>query len=125
MRLPAQTQLLLNPGLEAPYVAVSSSHIATNWTDDAYFGASLLCSQETTNVHSGASCQKIVVDGLTATTGALFYQPFIFNAGDVYQASIWLRSASNSLLQFALRDANNSYRQGPAAWQPSARTGSR
>ncbi len=38
MRLPAQTQLLLNPGLEAPYVAVASSHIATNWTDDAYFG---------------------------------------------------------------------------------------
>ncbi len=35
---------------------------------------------------------------MTTTNSALFYQPFIFNAGDVYQASIWLRSASNSLL---------------------------
>lgn len=94
---------------------VGSSQIATNWTDDAYFGVNLLCSEETVNVHSGSNCQKVIVNGLTATNSALFYQPFKFNAGDVYQANLWLRSAGNSLVQFALRDADNSFQAGASS----------
>ena len=128
--LQAQTQLLLNPGLEAPYVTVTASHTATNWTDNAYFGANLLCSQETENVHGGTNCQKVVISGLNATNSALFYQPFIFQAGDVYQAGIWLRAATNALLQFALRDANNAFQAGASSvvtigtnWQQVVITG--
>jgi len=128
--LQAQTQLLLNPGLEAPYGTVSSSHIATNWTDNAYFGANLLCSQETVNVHGGTNCRKVIVSGLTATNSALFYQPFIFQAGYVYAAAIWLRAATNAQLQFALRDANNAYQAGASSvvtigtnWQQVVITG--
>jgi hypothetical protein len=45
----------------------------------------------------------------------MFYQPFTFQPGSVYNGSVWLRSASNSLVQFELRGSNdvqNSFQAG-------------
>jgi hypothetical protein len=105
----AQTQILLNPGLEAPY----KNGVATNWTPNPYDGASMSYSSQTTNVHGGADCQKIVVSGLNSTNGALFLQPFQLLVGHVYNASVWLRAAtSNSLVDFELRNLDDNYRLG-------------
>jgi len=112
--LRGQTNLLQNPGLEAPYVTVPDGHLATDWTNSANLGASLALAQETNQVHGGASCQRVVVSGENATNNALFYQSFHFQAGHVYSAAVWLRAASNLLLQFELRNADN-YNQAGAS----------
>jgi hypothetical protein len=107
--------MLLNPGLETPFVAVSSGRIATGWTNKTYFGASLLGAQETNNVHGGASCQEMIASGLVGTNNVLFYQPFTFLPGHVYNARVWLRAASSSLVQFYLRNSDNYYQAGASA----------
>jgi len=113
LALHAQTNLLLNPGLESPFISPTilnvSGVLATNWTATAVQGAQLAGSQETANVHGGSSCQKIAVSGLNATNSASFFQPFKFQAGHVYNAGLWLRAASNSLVQFELQNADNHF----------------
>src|SRR5579872_6538892 len=59
---------LVNPGFEAPYNTVNlnggkiAGQVANGWTANASYGnATVQFSQETTNPHGGASCQKIVV----------------------------------------------------------------
>jgi hypothetical protein len=110
LALRAQTNLLLNPGLETPFISPTvpnvSGVLATNWTALAVQGAQLDGLQETTNVHGGSSCQEIVVTGLNATNAAMFYEPFTFQPGSVYNGSVWLRAATNSLVQFELRGSN-------------------
>src|SRR5258708_7758893 len=59
---------LVNPGFEAPYNTVNlnggtiTGQVANGWSDNStYSNATVQYSQETTNPHGGASCQKIVV----------------------------------------------------------------
>src|SRR5437667_3616325 len=59
---------LVNPGFEAPYNAVNlnggkiTGQVANGWSDNStYSNATVQYSQETTNPHGGASCQKIFV----------------------------------------------------------------
>ena len=130
-----QTNLLVNSGFETNYYSISSNHIAFGWTDNAYLGASLWLTQETNNFHSGSNCQRVVVSGLNATNNALFYQPFTYQAGHVYNATLWLRAASNSTVQFELRDevpnmTSTNYEAGASAivtlgtnWQQVVMTG--
>ncbi len=108
--LHAQTNLLLNPGLESPFISPAAPNVsgvlATNWTATAVQGAQLAGSQETANVHGGSSCQKIVVTGLNGTNVAIFYEPFTFQPGSVYNGTVWLRAAASSPMQFELRGSN-------------------
>jgi hypothetical protein len=109
--LRAQTNMLSNPGLDAPYSNVVSGPvtgaIATNWTGMAVQGASLSCARDTVIFHGAPSSQKIVVSGLNATNEAMFYQPFTYQAGNVYNGSVWLRAAVGSPMQFELRGSND------------------
>jgi len=98
----AWAQFLTN----ADFETFSPSGIASNWTQLAVGGASILFAPETNNPYSGARCQRATVSGLTASNTAMFYQPFTFQAGSVYAASVWLRAASPSLVQFELRGSN-------------------
>jgi hypothetical protein len=104
----AQTQMLLNPGFESPFV----SGVATNWTRNPYGGAGMICTEETLDVHSGTSCQKITTSNLVATNGALLYQAFTLLPGHIYNASVWLRAAGNSQVQFELRNVDNYFEAG-------------
>ena len=63
---------LVNPGFEAPYNTVNlnggtiTGQVANGWSDNSsYDNATVQYSQETTNPHGGASCQKIVVANAT------------------------------------------------------------
>lgn len=99
-----QTNLLVNSGFETNYYSISTNQIAFGWTNNAYLGANLWLTRETNNPHSPTNCQRVVVSGLNATNNALLYQPFTYQAGHVYNATLWLRAASNSTVQFELRD---------------------
>jgi hypothetical protein len=109
--LRAQTNMLLNPGLDTPYLTVGSGNvtgsIATNWTGLAVQGAALSCARDTVIYHGPPSSQQITVSGLNATNSAMFYEPFTFQPGSVYNASIWLRAAVSSPVQFELRGSND------------------
>jgi len=86
-----QTNLLVNSGFETNYYSISTNQIAFGWTNNAYLGASLWLTRETNNPHSPANCQRVVVSGLNATNNALFFQPFTYQAGHVYNATLWQR----------------------------------
>jgi Glycosyl hydrolases family 39 len=100
--LAANAQTLTNAGFET----FAPSGIASNWTQQAASGASVVFAQETNNPYSGASCQRAVVSGLNEYNLALLYQPFPIQTGCVYSAGIWLRAAGNSVVQFELRASN-------------------
>lgn len=90
--------------MNANFETFTASGIASNWTQQAAVGASISFAQETINPHAGTSCQRAGVSGLNGTNVALFYQAFPFQPGHVYSAGIWLRAASNSLVQFELKN---------------------
>lgn len=98
----ARAQFLTN----ADFEYFTPSGIASNWMQQAVSGASILFAQETNNPYSGTSCQRATVSGLTASNAAPFYQPFTFQSGSVYTASVWLRAAVPSPVQFELRGSN-------------------
>ena len=98
--LPRFAQSLTNPNFET----FVSSGIASNWTQQAGAGATISFARETASPHSGTSCQRAAVSGLTTTNVALFYQAFLFQPAHVYTAGIWLRAASNSLVQFEMKN---------------------
>ena len=106
---------LVNPGFEAPYGAVSenggkvSGFIAHGWTDDSIWSnAAVEYAQETSNLHSGASCQKIVVT--SAGSGeAQFLQGLPLQSGYLYTASIWMRGGPDTLVTFRIQDSSPPY----------------
>lgn len=104
----SQTQLLLNPGFEPPFVG----GVATNWTRNPYGGAGMVCAQDTNNVYGSSSSQKATISNLDSTNGALLLQGFILQPGHVYNASVWMRAAANSQVQFELRNLDNNYEAG-------------
>jgi hypothetical protein len=110
--LRGQTNLLVNSGFETNYYDISTNTIAFGWTNNAYLGASLWLTKETNNPHTGSNCQRVAASGLNATNSALVYQTFNFQAGHVYNASVWLRASTGSLVQFELRNVNNYYEAG-------------
>lgn len=116
----AGPELLQNPGFEGTY----SGGKAPSWNADLWNGATASFSRTTTNVHGGSSAQRVVVQSLGNGGGVFFYQSFSFIPGHTYQASIWVRSSTNSDIQFVLRQPSNNYQNGAAqgvrvgsAWQ--------
>lgn len=107
------TVQLTNPGLEGSYAALGSGaisgQIAPGWQDNsAWAGATVQYSQETTNPHGGASCQKIVV--ISAGTGqAQFQQQFPLKAANIYTASVWMRGLPGSIAILNIQQAASPY----------------
>jgi hypothetical protein len=96
--LPALTwAALVNPGFEGTYVPVNSSSskvtgvIASGWTDNSAYGdVTVNYSRDTTNPHSGTSCQK--VDVTAVNSGAFeFKQRVNVKTGNLYTPGVWLR----------------------------------
>jgi hypothetical protein len=107
----ARAQLLTN----ADFEYFTPSGIASNWIYQVVAGASIAFAQETNNPYSGTSCQRATVSGLNSSNLAMFYQPFTFQSGDVYTASVWLRAAVPSPAQFELRGSNVTHNSFQAA----------
>ncbi|HZT22163.1 MAG TPA: hypothetical protein VFB55_04575 [Verrucomicrobiae bacterium] len=114
----AGAQFLTN----ADFETFQSGGIASNWTDQTFGGAALSFAPETNNPHSGASCQRVTVNGINETNGAMFYQSFPIQTGHVYGAGIWLRATGNSKVQFELRARNGKGFQAAASWVASVGT---
>lgn len=103
---------LVNPGFEAPYNAVNlnggtiTGQVANGWTANSGFGnATVQFSQETTNPHGGASCQKIVV----ASGTQQLVQHFQLQAGNIYTASVWMRGLPGTIGSLLVTKGSSPY----------------
>ncbi len=88
---------LANSGFESPYSAVSANNglvagwVANGWSDNSTWSDSTVqYSQDFSNPHSGASCQKMVVAAV-ADGEAQLLQSVPLLAGSLYTASVWMR----------------------------------
>ena len=88
---------VVNPSFESPYNPVSENNgqilgsVANGWIEgSSWADVNVVYSQETTNSHSGKSCQKIEVKAVTSGQVQL-YQQFKLQAGTAYTASGWFR----------------------------------
>jgi hypothetical protein len=104
----AQTELLNNPGMEGTYGGV-----AYNWGENTWGNPypSVSWSRETSNVNSGTSAQKVVINSLGGG-GTILVQDFSMAAGRTYEASVWLRSSNSVKVHFHLRRPDNWYQAG-------------
>ncbi len=106
---------LVNPGMEAPYIAVNlnggaiSGAIANGWSDNsAWASPTVQYSEETSNPHSGLACQKVVV--ASAGSGQVqFIQQFPLQAGNIYTVSAWLRGTPGLQASIEIQEANSPY----------------
>lgn len=114
MGLAAQTPTpvtLVNPGFEAPYKAVNlnggtiTGQVANGWSDGSTVNATVQYSQETTNPHGGASCQKIVV----ANARMQLVQKFQLQAGNIYTASVWMRGLPGTVGRLSVGLSSSPY----------------
>jgi hypothetical protein len=103
---------LVNPGFEAPYKSVNlnggtiTGQVANGWTDNSSWdSATVQYAQETTNPHSGASCQKIVV----TNANMQLYQKFQLQAGNIYTASAWMRGLPGTVGKLFVAQASSPY----------------
>ncbi|MFH0964341.1 MAG: carbohydrate binding domain-containing protein [Planctomycetota bacterium] len=88
LSLPARGQdMLKNGGFEPPF----SSGIAHDWGDNSYGGFVVRYTEETRNVHSGKSCQKVEALSFTPGSGVQFLQNVDMRAGKTYTLSAWMR----------------------------------
>jgi hypothetical protein len=106
---------LVNPGMEAPYNAVSlnngaiSGALANGWSDNsAWANATVQYSEETSNPHSGSACQKSVVASV-GNGRVQFYQPFQLQSGNLYTASAWLRGTPGVQASLVIQQASSPY----------------
>ena len=92
-------EILNNPGFEGDYTTR-----ATNWGNISWgTGTSVSYEGITTNVHAGDKCQKMTVNQFGSSGGVLLYQNVAVDAGNVFEASIWLRADSETDVEVALR----------------------
>jgi len=106
---------LVNPGFEGSYYAVSNNGglitgmVANGWADNSTWSNSTVqYSQELSNPHGGASCQKMAVQSV-ASGEAQLLQGISLVAGSLYTASIWLRAQSATDVTVPIQDASPPY----------------
>jgi uncharacterized protein (TIGR03437 family) len=106
---------LVDPGFESPYYAVSgnngqiSGSIANGWSDNSTWSDSTVqYSQEFSNPHSGASCQKMAVASI-GSGEAQFQQGIPVVAGSLYTASVWMRGDAGTQVILRIQDASAPY----------------
>ena len=100
---------------ESPYYAVSgnngqiSGSIANGWSDNSTWSDSTVqYSQEFSNPHSGASCQKMAVASI-GSGEAQFQQGIPVVAGSLYTASVWMRGDAGTQVILRIQDASAPY----------------
>ena len=84
----AQEEMLTNGGFEPPF----KNGIAHGLRDNSYGKFVVRYSEETRNVHSGKSCQKVEVLSFASGGGVQFCQNVDMHAGKTYTLSVWMRS---------------------------------
>lgn len=85
---PGAGEMLANGGFEGPF----DRGLARGWSDNSYTKFVVRYSEETENVHSGKSCQKMEVLSFTPDSGVQFFQDVDFDAGKTYTISVWMRA---------------------------------
>jgi hypothetical protein len=113
---PATNVPLNNAGLEAPYTAVGGNatitgQIAQSWNDNSYWqdpSPLIAYSQETSNPHSGSSCQKVVITSIGADRFQMV-QGFAAQGGSIYTLSAWVRGTPGVQVTLSLQQAVQPY----------------
>lgn len=98
--------LLTNPGFEG------STSQSSRWGEIAWGTtyASWAYARETANVHGGSSAQKITLTSTgSADAGYVFKQDFTFQAGKLYEGTVYLRSSDSIKVQVYFRRAGKYY----------------
>ncbi len=102
---------LVNPGLDPPYAAVSanggtiSGVIAKGWSDNSsWANAAVSYSQESSNCHSGNSCQKIEVTSV-GSGNVQFLQNYRQQSGNIYSATAWVRGTPGVVVNLVIQQA--------------------
>lgn len=80
-------EMLTNSGFEGPF----QNGVAHGWSDNSYTKFVVRYSEETKNVRSGRSCQKMEVLSFTPDSGVQFFQNVDFEVGKTYTISVWMR----------------------------------
>ncbi|MDR3710363.1 MAG: hypothetical protein P4L33_18860 [Capsulimonadaceae bacterium] len=115
---PAATELLTNPGFEAPYVAVSpgtgkariTGSVAKGWTDNSSWAdVTVNYAREADDVHGGSSAQRVTVEDVRGGRVQLA-QSIPVISGHIYKLSLWLKGRRAVQAGIALR-------QGPAPYE--------
>jgi hypothetical protein len=100
---PAKSQaqeLLTNPGFET----------TGGWSVNNWSGSTATVTTQSTTVHSGTKAQQVNVTALPTGSGYIYKQNYTLTAGNVYEASIWLRPSTSAVkVQFFLRRAGAFY----------------
>jgi uncharacterized protein (TIGR03437 family) len=106
---------LNNPGLDGPFSPVSqnggkiSGAIANGWSDNSgWANPTIQYSQETSNCHSGASCQKIEVSSV-GSGRMQFVQTYQQQAGNIYTVSAWVRGTPGVQASLSIQQAAAPY----------------
>ncbi len=116
MAQPAGAQQLSNPGFEPPYEIVESidcgalrGAVARGWRDNSCWDGNtdvqLEYASDASGPHGGRGCQTFEVGRGRAQLGQLT----TLNDGDVYSASVWLRSPQEVTVTLSLRQASSPY----------------
>lgn len=101
------TELLTDPGFDSLF-----KNRAPGWNDNVWGGATVANSRVTSGQHSGAAAQRMTVTLPPKGAGVEYTQNQTFLAGQVYQASVWLRSPTSTTLDFQLRQQHAYYEAG-------------
>ncbi len=106
---------MINPSFEGPYNAVASTEstitgvVANGWIDNSsWANVNVDYEQETSDPHSGASCQKIIVSEVKSGQVQL-YQGVPVTAGYLYRPGIWLRGTAGVTVHLILQMAVSPY----------------
>ena len=106
---------LVNSSFETPYSAVNDHNgqttgfTANGWVDnDGYGDATAVYSADTTNPHSGASCQNISMSALRSGQLQLI-QGLHLTGGSLYTIGAWLRGTPGSTVSVSLFGPAPSY----------------
>ncbi len=100
-RVFAQQQFLTNPGFEGSFTTVAPGWNEITWGINVIPNVSY--ENETNIIHSGNSSQKIIVTDL-GDGATILEQDFDFNAGKIFEGSVWLRANDSMLIAFMFQE---------------------
>ncbi|HEY3333050.1 MAG TPA: hypothetical protein VGK19_23660 [Capsulimonadaceae bacterium] len=110
----APTEMLTNPGFEAPFTvfpaptgkAKITGAIARGWNDNSSWAPSVIeYAEARTGAHGGSSAQAVTVKEAPAQ----FVQSLDFVLGHIYSVSIWFKGTPGTTATVALRIAGPPY----------------
>lgn len=102
---------LVNPGFEAPYVAVNQAsgvtiagQVANGWADSSStFNATVQYALEANNPHGGTACQRIGVANPGSGQATLTGSAFAVLPDKIYTATLWMRGTPGVVARFLMR----------------------